>query len=244
MRKRSANTRVSSGLAILAGSLTFMGSAQAVTLVSEGFEGVGGVGNVFGAGIYTYASSYTMPNLLTPAGGLNYLRGGAGINGSVSTNIFVATGSPLSLLTGGITALDIDGGAVSYNLYAQFSTYRQQNDHGTLSVQFLDAGSSPIGLSLNIGGAAIVSGLGMGISGYGDPDFTDMRDWAADSLTGIVPAGARFASVQILEVKTPGGTAIDGYMDNVNFSIVIPEPGSVALVALGAGLFAFLRRRR
>jgi len=242
MRKRSANTRVCSGLAILAGSLTFMGTAQGVTLISEGFEGAG---NVFGAFTYTYAATYTMPNLLAPAGGLNYLRGGAGINGSVSTNILTLTGSPLSLVTGGITGTDIDSGTVSYNLYAQFSTYRQQNDHGTLSVQFLDAGSSPIGLSLNIGGAAIVSGLGMGISGYGDPDFTDMRDWAADSLAGIVPTGARFASVRILEVKSAGGTAIDGYMDNVNFSIdVVPEPGSVALVALGAGLFALLRRRR
>jgi hypothetical protein len=242
MQKRSSTTRVCSGLAILAGSLTFMGTAQAVTLISEGFEGAG---NVFGAGTYTYASTYTMPNLLAPGGGLQYLRGGNGIDGSVSTNIFTATGSPLSLLTGGITALDIDGGTVSYNLYAQFSTFRLQNDHGTLSVQFLDAGSSPLGLSLNIGGSAFVSGLGLGISGYGNPDFTDMRDWAADSLAGIVPAGARFASVQILEVKTAGGLAIDGYMDNVNFTIdVVPEPGSVALVALGAGLFALLRRRR
>jgi hypothetical protein len=242
MRKRSTTTQGHSGLAILAGSLTFMGSAQAVTLISEGFEGAG---NVFGAGTYNYSSLYTMPNLLTPGGGLQYLRGGAGITGSVSTNIFVATGSPLSLLNGGITGADIDGGSVSYNLYAQFSTYRLQNDHGTLSVQFLDAGSAPIGLPFNIGGSAFVSGLGLGISGYGDPDFTDMRDWAADSLTGIVPSGARFASVQILEVKTAPGTAIDGYMDNVLFTIdVIPEPGSVALVALGAGLFALLRRRR
>jgi hypothetical protein len=84
----------------------------------------------------------------------------------------------------------------------------------------------------------------MGISGYGNPDFTDMRDWAADSLAGIVPSGARFASVQILEVKTADGLAIDGYMDNVLFTIdVIPEPGAMVLVALGAGLFALLRRR-
>ncbi len=241
MRKRSSTTRVSSGLAILAGSLTFMGSAQAVTLVSEGFEGGGGAGNVFGVGIYNYSQNYTMPNLLTPGGGLNYLRGGGGTNGAVSTNIFTATGSPLSLLTGGITALDIDGGTVSYNLYAQFSTYLGQNDHGTLSIQFLDAGSTPIGLSLNIGGSAFVTALGSGNNGT----YPDARDWGADSLTGIVPAGARFASVQILEVKTAGGTAIDGYMDNVLFTVdVVPEPGSVALVALGAGLFAFLRRRR
>jgi hypothetical protein len=135
MRRRSTTTQVHSGLAILAGSLTFMGSAQAVTLISEGFEGAS---NVFGAGTYNYSSLYTMPNLLAPGGGLQYLRGGAGITGAVSTNILTASGSPLSLLTGGITGADIDGGSVSYNLYAQFSTYRTQNDHGTLSVQFLD----------------------------------------------------------------------------------------------------------
>jgi hypothetical protein len=241
MHKRSKHPQVCSGLAILAGSLTFMGTAQAVTLISEDFEGAN---NVFGAGTYNYSALYTMPNLLTPGGGLQYLRGGAGINGSASTNILTLTGSPLDLLTGGITGADIDGGSVSYNLYAQFSTYRQQNDHGTLTVQFLDAGSSPIGSLLDLGGDAVVSGLGMGISGYGDPDFTDMRDWAADSLAGIVPSGARFASVQILEVKTAPGTAIDGYMDNVLFTIdVIPEPGAMVLVALGAGLFALLRRR-
>lgn len=218
-----------------------MGSAQAVTLISEGFEGGGGAGNVFGVGIYNYSQNYTLPNLLVPGGGLNYLRGGAGISGSVSTNFFTATGSPLSLLTGGITALDIDGGTVSYNLYAQFSTYLGQNDHGTLSVQFLDAVSSPLGSSINIGGSAFVTGLGSGNNGT----YPDARAWGEDFLTGAVPTGARFASVQIIEVKTASGTAIDGYMDNVSFSIaVVPEPGPVALIALGAGLFAFLRRRR
>ena len=241
MRKRSVITPACSGLAILAGSLTFMGTAHGVTLISEGFEGAG---NVFSATTYNYASLYTTPNLLVPAGGLKYLKGGAGINGSVSTNIFTATGSPLSLITGGITGPQIDGGLVTYSLYAQFSTYRLQNDHGTLAVQFLDAGSSPLGSQLRIGGASIVSGLGLGISGYGVPPFTDMRDWAADSLAGSVPLGARFASVQIFEVKTAVGTAIDGYMDNVNFSInVVPEPGSVALLAMGGGLLALAQRR-
>lgn len=100
-----------------------MGTAQAVTLLSEGFEGGA---NVFGAPTYNYSSLYTMPNLLTPAGGLKYLNGGPGINGSVSTNIYTATGSPLSLLTGGITGAQIDASLVSYNLYAQFSTYRSR----------------------------------------------------------------------------------------------------------------------
>jgi len=237
MAKRSVVTPVCSGLAILAGSFSFMGNAQTVTLISEGFEGAG---NIFGTGTYNYSQNYTMPNLLLPAGGLKYMNGGAGINGSVSTNIFTATGSPLSLLTGGITAGEIDGGSVSYNLYAQFSTYLAQNDHGTLVVQFLDVSSSPVGPLLHIGGSAFVSALGTGNNG----SYTNARDWGADSLAGLVPAGARSASVQILEVKTAGGTAIDGYMDNVNFTIAVPEPGSSSLLALGGGLAAWALRRR
>lgn len=236
--KRSRLIPVCSGLAILAGSFSFVGSAQAVTLLSEDFEGAG---NVFGVGTYNYAANYTMPNLLAPGGGLKYLRGMPGVNGSVSTNIFTASGSPLSLLTGGITTGQIDGGLVSYNLYAQFSTYLGQNDNGTLAVQFLDAGSSPLGSLLQIGGSAFVTALGSGNNG----SYTDARDWGADSLAGIVPSGARFASVQIFEVKTAAGTAIDGYMDNVNVSIsVVPEPSSVALLAIGGGLAAWARRRR
>ncbi len=240
--KRSRLIPVCSGLAILAGSFSFVGSAQAVTLLSENFEGGA---NVFGAGTYNYSATYTMPNLLVPAGGLQYMKGGGGINGSASTNFFTAAGSPLSLLTGGITGGQIDGGLVSYNLYAQFSTYRLQGDHSTLTLQFLDSSSSPIGSLLTIGGSVFASSLGLGISGYGDPDYTDMRDWAADSLAGIIPSGARSATIQVIAVKTAVGTAIDGYMDNVNISITgVPEPSSVGLLALGGGLAAWARRRR
>ena len=237
MRKKSVITPICSGLAILAGSFSFIGTAQAVTLLSEDFEGV----NVFGAGTYNYAQNYTMPNLLVPGGGLKFMKGGPGINGSVSTNTFTATGSPLSLLTGGITGAAIDAGSVSYNLYAQFSTYLAQNDNGTLAVQFLDVGSSPLGSLLQIGGAAFVSALGSGSNG----SYTNARNWGADSLAGIVPSGARSATIQIFEIKTAGGTAIDGYMDNVNVSIaMVPEPGTVALLALGGGLVALASRRR
>lgn len=230
MRKKSALTPVCSGLAILAGSFSFMGTAQTVTVLNEGFEGAA---NVFGTSTYNYSANYTLPNSLTPAGGLKYMLGGPGITGQVSTNVFSA--GSFSLLTGGITGGQIDGGLVTYNFYAQFSTYYGQNDNGTLSVQFRDAGSNPLGSAFQIGGAAFVSALGGG---------SGLRDWGADSLTGLVPAGARSATIQIFEVKTAGGTAIDGYMDNVNVSIsVVPEPGAVALLALGGGLLAFARRR-
>jgi hypothetical protein len=235
MRKRTVSTSACSGLAILAGSLTFMGSAQAATILSEDFEGTN---NVFSAGTYNYAQNYTMPNLLTPGGGLKYMKSGAGITGQVSTNTFSA--GPLSLLTGGITAAQIDGGLISYNLYAQFSTYRLQGDYATLYVQFLDSASNPLGAPLSLGGAAFTAALGSGNNG----SYPDARDWGADSKAGIVPVGARSAAVSIQGVKAAVGTAIDGYVDNVNISIAIPEPGAASLFVLGGGLLALGRRRR
>jgi len=225
---------VCSGLAILAGSFSFMGSAQAVTLLSEDFEGSV---NVFAAPTYNYALNYTAPNSLVPGGGITYMHGGTGTSGSASSKIFMATGGPINLLTGGITGGQIDGGLVTYNLYAQFSTYLSQNDNGTVFVQFLKADSSPLGSALQIGGSAFVSALGSDAAGY--------RDWGADSLTGFVPSGARSASVLLFETKTPNGSNIDGYVDNVNFSIsLVPEPGAMTLLALGGGLAAWVRRRR
>lgn len=236
MRKRRVSSSVCSGLAILAGSLTFMGTAEAATIVAENFEGAS---NVFGGSTYNYAQNYTMPNLLSPGGGLKYMNGGAGITGAVSTNNF-STGS-LSLLSGGITGAQIDGGLISYNLYSQFSTYRLQGDYATLFVQFLDASSSPLGPRFAIGGAGFTSALGSGNNG----SYPDARDWGADSLTGLVPAGARFANLTIQEIKAAPGTAIDGYVDNVSFSIgAVPEPGTAGLLGLGAGIFALLRKRR
>lgn len=235
MRKRGGSTSICSGLAILAGSLTFMGSAEAASILSENFEGPS---NIFGASTYNYAQNYTMPNLLTPGGGLKYMNGGAGITGAVSTNTF-STGA-LSLLSGGTTSAQIDGGLISYNFYSQFSTYRLQGDYSSVFVQFLDAGSSALGPRLALGGAAFTAALGSGNNG----SYPDARDWGADSLAGLVPTGARFARVSIEAIKTAGGTAIDGYVDNVSFSIgLVPEPGTMGLFGLGAGIFALMRRR-
>src|SRR5689334_21735132 len=114
MDKRTRSASACSGLAILAGSLTFMGTAQAaVTILSENFEGSG---NVFSAGTYLYSQNYTMPNGLVPGGGLKYMNGGAGIPNQVSTNNF--SGGSYSLLAGGITGAQIDSGLITYNLYS------------------------------------------------------------------------------------------------------------------------------
>jgi len=136
---------------------------------------------------------------------------------------------------------------ITYNLYSQFSTYRfqpvgtGQSDYATFFVQFRDVGSNPIGAPLSLGGQAFTYALGSGNNGQ----YPDARDWGADSAAGIVPAGARFASVSIQEIKSAPGSAIDGYVDNVNVSLnPVPEPGAIGLFGLGGGLLALVRRRR
>jgi hypothetical protein len=225
------------GLAILAGALTFMGNASAVTIFSEGFEGGSGAGNAFGAGTYAYSLNYTLPNTLTPSGGTTYGTGDA-----AATTLRPAANSPFSLLTGGITGPAIDAGTIVYSLSAQFSTYTTQNDFGQIRVTFLDGGNAPLGSPVVIGSLALVSGLG---SGQGGPPFNiaGVRDWAADTATGAVPVGARSASVEYLATRFQG-TAADGYVDNVSLDIdVVPEP-STALTALLGGVWLMVRRPR
>jgi hypothetical protein len=225
----------SSSAAILAGGLLFTGPVGAVTIFSEGFEGGPGAGNAFAMPTYAYSQNYTMPG--NAGSGINYGHGGAGVNGSVSTNTF--PGGSHTLLTGGITAGQIDAGLASYSFSAQFSTYRLQNDFAQVSVQFLDGSNAAIGSPLVLGSEAFVAALPRGVSG----SLPDAAGWGTDSLTGAVPALARSLSVTLLETKSPGGTNIDGYVDTIVLNVTaIPEPGTLTLSGLAAALL--LRRRR
>jgi hypothetical protein len=231
MRKRSRSTR-HAGLAILAGALSFIGDAAAAVAFSENFEGAT---NIFVAPTYNYASNYTQPNGLTPVGAAKYMHGGPGTPGAASTNIFVATGDPYTLITGGIVAAQIDAGQVLYNFYAQFSTYHDQNDFTAFEILYLNGANAAIGNSIRIGSAALVAGLAGGAGN---------RSWASDQKTGMVPAGARSVSLVAFATKTAGGTNIDGYADNLSLDLtIVPEPTS-GLTAILAGSVLTVRRRR
>lgn len=229
LMKRRLHTSSTTAAAILAGGFLFSGSVSAAIVFSEDFEG--GT-NQFGMPTYAYSQNYTQPNGLTPAGGLNYAHGGAGVSGSASTNFF----GPVSanIVTLELPTEAIDSGLGTYNFYAQFSTYLAQNDHAEITLTFKDGANADVGSPLVIGGSAFVTGLGSGGSG---------REWGAHSLSGAIPAGARSASILLAQTKTPGGTNIDGYVDNISLNVQpVPEPGTASLLLLGvAGL---LRRRR
>src|SRR5215467_11865272 len=185
------NRRSKLGLSILAGGLSFVGSASAIDIVIDGsyesstnsLSGVVGVGGNDTAGIdggwthfssYAYSANYTQPG---PAGsGQVYLRP---YNSGGGSSIVMQTNS----LTRAITTAQIDGSQGQFNLSAWFSTYLGQNDFSDLTLQFLDAGFAPTGSPVAIGGAAFVAAL---------PGGTGLRAWGKDTKTGLVPPGARY----------------------------------------------------
>lgn len=236
MKMTLSPTASANAAAILAGGLLFSGPANAAVIFSEDFEDFT---NAFGLNTYAYASNYTMPNVLTPPGGLLYGNAGAGINGQVSTNEFAL--EPLSLTTGGgVSTAQIDAGLAGFDFRAQFSTYRTQGDYGQLSITFKDAGALTIGDAVILGGDLFTASLASGQFG----NYADARAWGESAFQGIVPVGARTIDVVFSGTKTAGGTAIDGYVDNVSLSVaVVPEPATFAILGF-ASLLCLKRRRR
>jgi hypothetical protein len=72
-----------------------------------------------------------------------------------------------------------------------------------------------------------------------------LNEWTQNSSVGQIPVGTHTVRVSIFGT-TPVAGGPDGYMDNVVFSIRIPEPSTIALAGMGlaaAGL-SIARRRR
>ncbi|HKI69198.1 MAG TPA: PEP-CTERM sorting domain-containing protein, partial [Verrucomicrobiae bacterium] len=68
--------------------------------------------------------------------------------------------------------------------------------------------------------------------------------WQQYNITGTAPAGTVYAAPYIMFMDN-GQTATDNvYFDNASMTIV-PEPSTLALLAMGMGLpFYFIRRRK
>ena len=209
------------GLSILAGGLSFVGAANAVDIVVDGsyesstnnLSGVIGQGGNDGAGIdggwtsfstYAYSANYTQPG---PAGcGQVYLRPYPATGGVPSSR---QTVSQVDSLTRAITTAQIDGSQGQYTASAWFSTYHSQNDYSDLTLQFLDESQLPIGSPVALGGLAFVSALATDGSGN--------RAWGRDSKTGLIPSGARYASITTVGTAMSGSP--DGYVDLVSLDL-------------------------
>jgi hypothetical protein len=205
------------GLSILAGSLSFVGAASAIDIVIDGsyesstnnltdFIGVGGNDAAGIDGGWTHFSTYTYSANYTRTGptgcGQVYLRPYNDSGGS-------ETVSQIDSLTRAITPAQIDAANGQYTVSAWFSTYKGQNDYSDLTLQFLDTFQNPTGDPVALGGLAFVTALQGG---------NGLRAWGKDTKTGLIPPGARYASITTQShamVNLP-----DGYVDLVILDVV------------------------
>jgi len=212
------NRRSKLGLSIIAGGLSFVGSASATDIVIDGsyesstnnpistkkFTGGNDTAGIDGGwthfSTYAYIAGYTQAG---PAGsGQVYLRP---YNDSIGSSVVGQTNS----LTRAITTAQIDGSQGQFNLSAWFSTYKGQNDYSDLTLQFLDATFIPTGSPVALGGLAFVSAL---------PGGSGFRAWGKDTRTGVVPPGARYASITTVAHTSLAGSP-DGYVDLVALDV-------------------------
>lgn len=171
--------------------------------------------------IYGPGFGFPLPTDPGPADrGLNFFAGGPNIaSSSASQHIDLAAG-----------AGPIDSGTVSFDLSAYLGGFGSQRDNAVLTLQFLDAGSSLLA-SAAIGPVTNVD--------RGNQSGLLLRE-----ASGLVPAGTRFAQVE-LQLSRFDGSYNDGYADNLSLVLsAVPEPASPALLAAGLALLGLGARVR
>lgn len=226
MKQRSTN-----GLAILAGGLAFVGTAQAIDVIIDGnFENTTGSGIVRNGGTpnpgvgggwssfstYLYSTEYANAG---PANcGIQFLRPYAP-NQTITQLVSLTNAT-------GLTTTDIDGGQGRFNVSAWFSSYLTQGDYSTLTVDFLDASSSVVETTIPLGGFDFIAAIPTGPSPTGK--YPNGKEWARDSQSGTIPSGARMAQVVIVSTVVAGQP--DGYVDLVSLDLTVSTDTAPALV--------------
>jgi hypothetical protein len=208
------------GLAVLAGGMAFVGTAQAVDVIVDGnFENTTGAGIVRNGGTanpgvgggwstfstYLYSTEYANPG---PANsGIQFLRPYA--PNQAVTQLVSLTNST------GLTAAAIDAGQGRYTISAWFSSYLTQGDYSVVTVDFLDGSGSVVGSSFPLGGRDFVAAIATGPSLTGK--YPNGKDWAQDAQTDVIPSGARTA--QVVSTSTAVAGQPDGYVDLISLDI-------------------------
>lgn len=132
-------------------------------------------------------------------------------------------------VSSGPTGNAIATGQAGYQLSAFMGSYLNDADFANVRVDFRD-----------LGGGLLGSGL------ISDSDFGPGNIWSLNVAQGVVPIGTD--SVRVSLYGTAGQGGADGYIDNLDFRIIltpqVPEPatGGAALLVLTA--LGFMRRRR
>jgi len=232
-------TRSKTGLAILAGGLSFVGAANAIDLILNGsFEAItGGTPNSYNS--ITDGTLAGWDGLISGISyGFNYFSGpvipaseNPGLahswNQDGDTNHASGYTIPLTQtvnLTNGVSAANIDAGMGQYTFSAWMSSYTLQNDQPYLTVQFFDASTN------HVGGTAVFDRLHSLFFTSFAVDFpspsvfndTQIHDWAKYVKTAAIPPLARTATIGIQH--SPNGTLTgraDSYVDLVKLDVTV-----------------------
>jgi len=132
---------------------------------------------------------------------------------------------------GGLTA-SFASGKASFELSGFLGGWSDQGDNALLLVSFFDASSQALGLA-ELGPVT-------------PADRGNQTGLLFRSTSGFVPVNTARIDIT-LSMERLGGGDNDGYADNLSLVLntaPVPEPGTYALMALGLGLLAAVKRRK
>ena len=231
------------GAAILSNGFMFVGQTQAdERIVNGSFEDASPTGWDFGTGAddandvgfdtynhttNVYYAGDPIPASYSPGDNYGWKWGAENGSGQFGTATQI---------------VDVAGDAgSSYRFSAWLSAYTQNDDYATINLAWADD-SGAIASDLTFDGSNN-SNVVQNADGTGPGDWT-LDNWSLYVAEGTVPADATSAIVTIAgNALTTNGN--DAYVDLVSLDIrPIPEPGSIALLGLGAITLLGLGRRQ
>jgi hypothetical protein len=217
-------SRSSTGLSILAGGLTFVGSVGATDLIVNGsFEDDVGVGWVGHFGIYNYSANYWLgppvPASENPGSRWSWQHG-------VALGNYTGPCIQTVPLTSAASDTDIDAGRGQFTFSAWLASYGNgagapNPERPYVTVQFLDAtGTTPIGGLTVLDRTSAVNFRQFADGTTTFDRTTHEHHWAKYVNVGPIPQGARSAKVGITRNPTAGVSgAPDTYVDLVKLDV-------------------------
>ncbi len=157
-----------------------------------------------GANVITYASGYGLApdSILPPNVGKNYFSSGK-TNSTLTQTVNLASG-----------ATDIDTGNVVYTVSGYFGGYQDRDDYASLTVTYLGASNNSLN-TVTIGSVKSADRAGSGLY--------------FRRQIGLVPLGARSATVILSFTLAVAGSNNNAYADNVSLILNTPAAPSTFL---------------
>jgi len=199
------------------GSLGVASIASANVLTNPGFESPSAAaGDVYASANWNaFNDAYTTKNI-TPNSGTQALK----VFGPFST------GGGAGVVQGGFAASPGQTWAASAFLRNDSTDAMVGSNFAVVKVEFVNASN-------------------VVITGFESPHFiatNPQNIWTPEVATGIAPAGTTTAQIVLVNVQLNSPvTAGSVFYDDASLDVVVPEPGSLAVIGIGAALA--LRRR-